>query len=394
MHRKLLWIVLVLILSPLVSFSMLRQQYGGNIRIADDLINALENRALFQIKNGELQPLTPLPYKRESASIEIDLKQLDSDQITEIKNWVSSLNDSSNSCHWIRDYPYFDHQHPTTMAVEGDKLTIASTEEEYLDVILTTSCLLPPHLKELSAFQQTQFGYEANLNCISGRPFLDSISPVQVDAANPYLSLKLNDVDVAEIPEERFNQINGDASIAVINGPSFYVYLLTSGLSAQQVDSLIAAIDVKEIQRAVLNDHAETLVRDSQTSATAKIPPIYFSYPQENPYRLIAERLRYQWESRGFAFASQSSSHSPQITLQVARITEQNMDAFRYLLLSQNTRVNASAVWFEEWERLESAGTILPLLIHHSEVAVRKNIQDLHPDDRGMPDFANCWIFQ
>jgi MarR-like DNA-binding transcriptional regulator SgrR of sgrS sRNA len=50
--------------------------------------------------------------------------------------------------------------------------------------------------------------------------------------------------------------------------------------------------------------------------------------------------------------------------------------------------------WYDEWDKLESSEAIVPLLIHVSRVAVRKNIQDIRSRADGFPDFADCWIFQ
>ena len=395
-NRRAICAFLLLLLLPAGAYCMLKQQYGGNIKIAEDLLTELGSQPLFRFENNSLLPASPLTFERKEASIRIDLKPLDQDQLTDIEKWISALNDQSNTCHWILDYPYYDHQHPTTITVEGTTLAITSSDSEYLDTILQSRCLLPPDLKSFSPFNHTQFGYEANLNDLSGRPFLDSISPVEVDSVNPYLSFKLNDVDVAIIPEDRFTQISTDGSLSVIPGPSFYVYLVTSGLTSEQIEAFLAAIGLKEIARAVLNDHAEILLRQPQTDSksSTKLPAIYFSYPQENPYRLLAERLRVQWENKGIQFLSQAASHTPQITLAVAPIQEQSQDAFRYHLLGNHLASHSNEAWFDQWEKLESSGTVIPFLIHHSYIAARKNIQDLHTDSEGIPDFADCWLFQ
>jgi hypothetical protein len=51
-----------------------------------------------------------------------------------------------------------------------------------------------------------------------GPAFLDSISPVTIDPANPYLSFKLNDVDVFLLPEDRFQQAFNDPELKIQNG--------------------------------------------------------------------------------------------------------------------------------------------------------------------------------
>jgi hypothetical protein len=397
MKRAKAFCAVFLWLLPAICFGMLKEQYGGNIKIAEDLLTGLGSQALFRMEKDALVPLTSLPVQRQEASAHVDLRHLDADELTEIERWIAGLTEPDNSCHWILDFPFYDHQHPTTITVEGSTLSITTSEPEYLDVLLSTSCLLPRNLKSLSTFNRTQFGYEANLGSLEGRPFLDSITPVQVDTMNPYLSFKLNDVDIATIPEERFGQISADSSLSIAPGPASYLYFVTSGLNSQQVESLLNAIDPKEIARAVLNDHAEILLKQPQSSTTAvsvKLPPIHFSYPDENPYRLLAERLRVQWENKGITFTAQSSQHSAEITLAATPMEEENDDAFRYRLLARYMASRTSEPWFDLWERWENSGTIVPLLIHHNYIATRKNIQGLHTDGRGVSDFGDCWLLQ
>jgi hypothetical protein len=391
---KRLLLVIFFLLFALPSFSMLKQRFGGNIKVAEELMSEA-NRAhvLFELRGDQTIALSPLAFERQEGALSVDLSRMEVETQDEVQKWTEELKDPSNACHWILDFPYYDHQHPTTMMVVDKKLVVASAENDYIDALITSPCLLPSNMNRLNAFNRTQFGYEANVNCLMGRPFLDSISPVVVDPANPYLSLKLNDVDIAAVPEDRFNQVSTDPDLNLVDGPKFYVYLVTSGLTEAQVNKLMASIDAQELGKAVLNDHVSLEMTRHPESGAAKLPSVLFSYPSESPYRLLAERLRIEWESAGISFLPPNTSAAgPSVRLSVRPVAENNMDLFRYRLLQDEFSPRNSVAWFDLWDQMESSGKLVPLLIHTSRLAVRKNIQDLRTDADGQPDFAGCWL--
>jgi hypothetical protein len=274
---------------------------------------------------------------------------------------------------------------------------IHTEEPDFLNAVLSSSCLAPSKLAFLNPYIETQFGWEANLRCIAGRPFLDSISPVTIDPANPYLSFKLNDVDVFLLPEDRFQQATNDPELKIQNGPRSYLYLETRNLKPEQVLRLTGSLDVKQAAAGALNDHLEVEFSSDRTSQTnVSIPAkISFLYPSEFPYRLIGERLTLQFQEAGVSIDNKTpATNAPVIELESAPMEGSDFDVFRYHLLKDRMRIQSDQAWFDEWDRLESSGVIVPLLIHISRVAVRKSIQDIGPRADGFPDFANCWILQ
>ena len=68
-------------------------------------------------------------------------------------------------------------------------------------------------------------------------------------------------------------------------------------------------------------------------------------------------------------------------------------DLTKYLVLRDSLPIkNPSAPWFETWDEYESSGMLLPLLIHTSNIAFRKGIQNVHPGATGYPDLSDVWL--
>jgi hypothetical protein len=394
-----MYLVLLILLLALVprADSVIKQNYGGNIKVAEDLLERVNSYELFRSEKNTLRPLYPLPFKLEGSTATLDLTSLNPDQRSEIEKSVLSLGDTSNPCHWILDYPNLGHEHATSISIEENHFVVSSSEPDLLPFLLNSSCLVPDKLSFLIPFKQTQFGFEANPSCLAGRPFLDSISSVVVDSANPYLSFKLNDVDVFSLPEDRFQQVANDPEIRIQDGPRYYLYFKTSNLTAEEVFHLTGFIHLKEAAAAVLNDHLEILLGSIQgTEADVSAQKhVSFFYPSEYPYRIIGERLSLQFKEAGIPVDSKHvPGNTPTIELEYIPIQDSDFDAFRYHLLLNEFKTRSTQPWYEEWDQLESSGAIVPLLIHTSRIAIRKNIQDIRTRQDGFPDFANCWILQ
>jgi hypothetical protein len=383
--KRFIVLFIILLISPPV-YSSRKPHFGGNLRIADTLINAINKQPIFSVDGETIHAQISVPFEVRDNQVNLDFSRLNPELLVELEKVVTSIQDQADSCHWILDYPYFDHRHPNQIQLESGVLKIASEEEEYLRVILTSSCLPPSGVESLQPFRKTQFGFEANTTCLSGRPFLDSITPAPVDPANPYLSFKLNDVDVLPIPEERFLQINSDPELSVFEGSSYLIYLVTSNLQPQDIALLTSGSRVQDIAKVVLNDHAEVLIGQQTSQDTLNSPrSIEFKVPEEDPYRLLGERLVLEWQELGF---TPSSTANSKIEIVSQEMTEGDEDLFRYNLLRTKFQMNGSKPWFEIWDEMEASGKILPLLIHKTQIAARKNVVNLH----GALDFANTWI--
>ena len=390
----------ILLLMASYATPVLRQEYGGNLRVPEELLQSIETQQLFEVSEDSLRPIVPFPYKLDETSLSLDLRSLNSATLNEMSRQVEALQQTSHPCHWILDYPYFTHEHPSSISLKNEELVLRSTEEEILKAILTSSCLLPSLSASLLPFRKTQFGFEANTLCPSGRPFLDSITPVEVDPINPYLSFKLNDVDLCPIPEARFQQISGDQDIIVANGPKFFLYLKTMNLPGDQVGAIRSAIDPEELARAVLNDHAEVLQPQESAGAPASFPQsILFSHSvsPDHPYGLLVRRLLVQWREAGLHVneSQTAPAGAPQITFRFQAVRENNFDLFRYRWLREQFGEGWSEeAWNDALDQLEASGAVVPLLIHTSRIAARKQIRDLIIRADGYPDFANCWLQQ
>ena len=392
MKTEILLLLILLIGTGGPVFSVLKQQYGGNTKISEELSTGLLQLQVFEEHEGALRLLYPLRFTQEENTLQIDLSGWPADRITELDNAIGSLKDQNNPCHWILDYPYFHHDHKNRLEIEKDQLILKTDEPEYLIPLAQSPCLIPQKISYLMPFSKTQFGYEANQNCFAGRPFLDSISPVVVDPVNPYLGFKLNEVDIFLIPEEKFRQISTDDQIQVQPGPQFFLYLKSENMTAEQVLSLTKALDLAEISRAVLNEHAEIFLSQKADTAVWK-SPIYLKIPEETPFRLVGDRLRIQLENAGFVISMRAlPKNAPSLELVVSPNIEPDFDVFRYRLLRHDLQVSSRTNSFEQWDNLEASGKIVPLLRYESRIAVRKNILGVRPGLGGFPDFSDAWI--
>jgi hypothetical protein len=375
-------------------FAAIKPHYGGNIRISEDLAPALSQTILFEEGSDELKSNYPFPFSIQKNTLTVDLSSLPADKITELEQAIDELEEESNKCHWILDYPYFHHDHANAISIEGNQLRFSVSEPEFLTQLAKSGCLIPKKISYLIPFLKTQFGYEANQNSIQGRPFLDSISPVAIDPVNPYLAFKLNEVDAFMIPEEKFREIGADEQITILHGPRFYLYLRSENLTPAQVSTITSFIHANEISAAVLNEHTELFlpVKDAPHGTVWKTP-VYFKIPQETPFRYIGERLKIQLENAGFLISMKAlPQNAPTLELAVEPVQENDPDLFRYRLLREKLASNGETSWFEEWDDLESAGTIVPLMLYETQIALRKNIVDVNAGSGGMPDFSNAWI--
>ncbi len=386
----------VLLLTTATSVAVLKQEYGGNLRVPEELLQSIQTQQLFEVSDNSLRPLTPFPYQLDETSLAIDLRALNAGTLNEIGRQVEALKESSHPCHWILDYPYFTHEHPTSISFKDGTLFIRSSEEEILQTILTSSCLIPSLSVSLLPFRKTQFGFEANTLCPSGRPFLDSINPVEVDPVNPYLSFKLNDVDICPIPEARFDQISKDPDIHVVSGPKFFLYLKTLNLSSDQVSAIISATNTEELITAGLNGHAESrLPHPVPRDGTSFPKQITFSHSlsPDHPYGLLVKRLLVQWREAGLPVSESETAGASRILFRFQAIRENNFDLFLYRWLREQFGEGwIQEAWYDALHELEASGTVVPLLIHSSRIAVRKEIRDLMIRPDGSPDFANCWL--
>jgi hypothetical protein len=393
---KRFWIILLVYLFWSVAepcLSAWKRQYGGNVKVAEELLAQIRSQELFTPFEDGFLPLFPLDHRKEEDRFEINLSPLNPDQITEWEKYLQSFQDSSHPCHWILDFPSYSHEHSTSIVLEDMKLILRNFDSDSLNTVLTSSCLAPPEWNLIVPFRKTQFGFEANADCLAGRPFLDSITPVPVDPMNPYLSFKLNDVDVIPVPEERYAQISNDPDIAILPGPRQLIYLKTTGLTEEQVTSITAAINLQELAKSVLNNHVEILFPGAGAELQTK--PFAFSlrFPPEDTYGLMGERLLIQWKDAGFT-VSHEANRNPTVEVMVAPIRENDFALFRYRLLKKEGWANDSGKWFEIWDHLEASGRLVPLMIHITRIAYRKNLQELKTRSSGMPDFANCWLIR
>ncbi len=387
-------VVFILVASAPIADSVIKQNYGGNLKVAEDLLEGINSQQLAVVQNNTLKSVYPFPLLLEGSTAAFDLSSLNPDQLSEIVDGVRSMSDLSSPCHWILDYPYPGHEHATSISVEENRLVVRGTQAEDLPAILSSSCLVPGPLRFLSPFKQTQFGFEANPNCLAGRPFVDSVSAVAVDSTNPYLSFKLNDVDVFSIPEDRFQQVANDPEVRILEGPRTYLFFRTSRLTPEQMLRVTDSIDLKGAAGAVLNDHLE-IIFSSAGDAIPKVSlpaSISFSYPSEFPYRLIGERLLLQMKEAGISVDKRSPGNGGAIELEYVPVQEMDQDVFRYHLLRNQFKIRSSRPWYEDWDQLEASGTIVPLLIHTSRIATREIIQEFRMKPDGFPDFANCWM--
>ena len=357
-------------------------------------MQGLSQVRLFEVQDENFKPIHSIPFTVFENRLVLDLTSLPADRITEMEKSVAALREEENPCHWILDYPYFHHQHSNSISIEDDRLILETNEQEHLPLLAQSSCVVPQKVSYLMPFSKTQFGFEANQQCISGRPFLDSISPVVLDPLNPYLSFKLQEVDAFSIPEDKFREISTDAQIRVMPGLQYFLYLKSENLTAQQMLTLTSILDLREITRAVLNDHAELFLADKENgSREVWKTPFYFGIPEQAPFRLIGDRLKIQLQNHGFQISPKPlPKNAPSLELAVQEVRESDLDVFRYRLLKETLQIYSETSWDEEWDDLEASGKIVPLLLYESRIAVRNNVMDVRSGAGGMPDFSNAWI--
>lgn len=373
-----------------------KPRYGGTLKVEVDLLENIDREQLFDSAGDEFHSTYGIPFEAKESTLVVDLGGIEPTAQLEIEQSTAKLQEANNRCHWILDYPFFNHQHPTSVVFENGKLTLQTSEPDYLGIVAASECLMPEHFRILNPFRKTQFAYEANPDQYQGRPFIDSIIPVSVDAANPYLSFKLGDVDVIEVPENRFAQINQDPDLTLLNGPRFYIYLRTSNLTQPQAAALVSALNIPEMTKAVLNDHAEMLLPapENPDASTLSGMTIQIKIPDDEPFHLLGERMMVQWNRAGITTTTKPGAlESPAVELLALQMNTGDLDAFRYLLLREDkNRQSKDSAWFDDWDQLEADGKIIPLLLYTSRIAARKNIQNLAILPNGSPDFANCWI--
>lgn len=387
--------VLLLVLGSLLDAAV-KPQYGGNLKVADELLSSLQSQNLFAIIEGAPRPLFPFPYAIEGAVLTVDLTAVNPDTFTEVEKGLLALQNPEHACHWVLDYPYLSHRHTTSIEARDGKIRIEAESPDTLQDILDSPCLLPEPVASLQPFVKTQFGYEANPNCLSGRPFLDSVTPAPVDPVNPYLSFKLNDADVIPVPEDRYQQVSRDPDIHLAPGPKYFVYLKTTGLSPEMAATVAAAIRISDLSRAVLNGHAEAMLNSIAAAPPKPGTRIHMIYPEEPPYRLIGERIEVELREAGFDI-SPAGSGAATLQLQVFPVHTANDDIMKYLVLRKMLQEpkavapSASTPWYEIWDQYETSGRILPLLLHTSTLAVRQGIQNLRSGPAELPDFSVVW---
>lgn len=394
--RRLVFLAVLFLGIAAISPAAVKPQYGGTLKVAVDVLETIDREQLFDASGENLLPLYGLPFSLTGDTLVTDFNNVDPTALLEIEQSVTKLQDANNRCHWILDYPFATHQHPTSIEFQNGKLTLQSVEPEYLKIAAGSACLMPEHFRILNPFRKTQFAYEANPNCVLGRPFLNAIIPVSVDPSNPYLSFKLGDVDVIEVPEDRFAQISKDPDLFLLNGSRSYVYLKTTGLSPSQATALASALNLPEMAKAALNDHVENLraptTAEPHASALAGVA-IHVTIPDDEPFHLLGERMIVQWNRAGInASAARSTTESSEVELIVKQINESDLDVFRYLLLRADRSISGEHAWFDDWDELEADGKLIPLLIYTNRIAARKSIRNLKILPDGSPDFSNCWI--
>ncbi|HSP07283.1 MAG TPA: hypothetical protein VLR94_08905 [Acidobacteriota bacterium] len=371
-----------------------KPDYGGNLKVADELLSSLQAQNLFSMVDGTPHPLFPFPYTLEGSVVTIDLASVNPDVFTEIEKSLAALQNPDHACHWILDYPYLGHHHTTSVEAQDGKIRIQAESPEVLAAILDSACLMPQPVAALQPFVKTQFGFEANPACLAGRPFLNSITPAPVDPLNPYLSFKLKDADVITVPEDHYQQVSRDQDVQLLPGPRYFVFLKTEGLKPETAAAVASAIHIADLSNAVLNGHAEPLLNSTSALAPRPGARVRVVYPDEPPYRLIGERIVVELHDAGFEVSSTATSV---LQLMVLPLRTANDDIMRYLALRNFVEPAPgegalARPWYELWDQEEASGRILPLLLHTSTLAVRQGIHNFHTGPAGVPDFSNVWL--
>lgn len=395
MRRMAAATTLFILMYCIYSFGALKREYGGNLKVAEELLGTISSQTLFRDDEGTPRPRFRFPFTRDGSDLTFDLSAFDPDLFTEMEKHIAEVQKPDDSCHWILDYPYLSHNHTTVIEARDGTIRIHTESPEILAAIAESSCLVPQSAAILSPFLKTQFGYEANSTCLAGRPFLDSITPAPVDSSNPYLSFKLNDADVISIPEDRFQQISRDEDIRVMPGPKYLVFLSTEGLSQDAAAAIASTIRVWDLGRAVLNGHIEPLLNAGPATGARPGTRVHFVYPQDPPYRLVGERIELDLREAGFDVNPPPGDvgKTGNLNLEAFPLPPGDDDIARYLLLKKYYPAESRNLpWFEIWDEYEAEGKILPLFTHTTMLAVRKGVQDFASGPDGIPNFSGAWI--
>ncbi len=328
--------LVILFLSLLCSRAhpLLKQHYGGTTKIAEELTAHLAISRITEKTGNSLKAVSPATLTLRDNTLRIDLSAFPADKITELEKAVARLQDVSHPCHWILDYPYFHHEHPNSLRVEGSTLILEAEDAEFLTEPATSGCFPGENISTFTPFNKTQFGFESNRSFSGGRPFLDSIIPVAVDPVNPYLAFKLRDVDAFVIPEDRYQEISSDPQIKILPGPQYFLYFTTQNLSPEQITNLTSVINAQEISQSALNGHAEIFLPAKEPIVPGSRFPVVVVIPSESPFRLVGERVRVQLATAGFTLNSTSMpAGAPVMKLIAEPVKDENMDLVRYQTL-------------------------------------------------------------
>ena len=167
------FLILPLILCNSV-FAVIKPNYGGNAKISEDLTVGLNRIHLFEVRGETLIPRYPFSFVSIENRLEIDLSGWPDDRITELEKAIQALKDEANRCHWILDYPSLQHDHENSVIVAGKKLIITAAEQEFLQLIAQSSCMIPEKVESRVTLCRKQFGLEAKSAGVGGRPGLES----------------------------------------------------------------------------------------------------------------------------------------------------------------------------------------------------------------------------
>ena len=128
--------------------------------------------------------MIPVPIEIRETEVRLDFSGLNPEWMIEIENTVAAIQDHENSCHWILDYPFFDHRHPNQIQMESG---ISDHSEARKQIIfgqysLRVVCLLQA-LRLFSLFEKLNLDLRQIQTAFLEDHFLDSITPTPVDPA-------------------------------------------------------------------------------------------------------------------------------------------------------------------------------------------------------------------
>ena len=131
MMKKLISFLLLLFLTT-PAYSIRKPHYGGALRVADSLLQRINEQTLFIASGDNVVPTIPLPFEIQETEVRLDLSRINPELMVDVENAVAAIQDHENACHWILDYPFFDHRHPNQIQMESGTLIIKSTDADYL----------------------------------------------------------------------------------------------------------------------------------------------------------------------------------------------------------------------------------------------------------------------